>query len=98
MCNSSLSEGSQKAANITPVWKKSNMDQDDAKNYQPISNLTFNSKVIERIVAEQMKKHLVDSNSMPPLQSAYRAGHSTALMKFISDIINAARRSASNSA
>ena len=36
MCNSSLSEGclpgSQKAAIITPVLKKSNLDQDDAKN------------------------------------------------------------------
>ena len=84
--------GSQKAAIITPVLKKSNLDQDDAKNYQPISNLTFISKVIERIVAEQIKKHLVDSNLMPSLQSAYRAGHSTetALIKVISDIIDAA--------
>ena len=96
MCNSSLLEGclpgSQKAAIITPVLKKSNLDQDDAKNYRPISNLTFISKVIERIVAEQLKKHLVDSNSMPPLQSAYRSGHSTetALIKVISDIIDAA--------
>ena len=55
-------------------------------------NLTFISKVIERIVAEQIKKHLVDSNSMQPLQSAYRSGHSTerALIKVISDIIDAA--------
>ena len=96
MCNSSLSEAclpeSQKAAIITPVLKKSNLDQDDAKNSRPISNLTFISKVIERIVAEQIKKHLVDSNLMPPLQSAYRAGHSTetALIKVISDIIDAA--------
>ena len=78
MCNSSLSEGclpgSQKAAIITPLLKKSNLGQYDAKNYRPISNLTFISKVIERIVAEQLKKHLVDSNSMPPLQSEYRYG------------------------
>ena len=39
-----------------------------------------------------VKKHLVDSDSMPPLQSAYRSGHSTetALIKVISDIIDAA--------
>ena len=39
-----------------------------------------------------VKKHLVDSDTMPPLQSAYRSGHSTetALIKVISDIINAA--------
>ena len=104
MCNSSLSEGclpgSLKAAIITLVLKKSILDQDDAKNYRPISNLTFISKVIERIVAEQIKKHLVDSNLMPPLQSAYRAGHSTetALIKVISDIIDAADGQQDNSA
>ena len=96
MCNSSLSEGglpgSQKAAIITPVLKKSNLDQDDAKNYRPISNLTFISKVIERMVIKQLKKHLVDSDLMPPLQLAYRSRHSTeaALIKVISDIIDAA--------
>ena len=96
MCNSSLLEGrlpgSQKAAIITPVLKKSNSDQDDAKNNRPISNLTFISNVIERIVANQSKKHLVDSNAMPLLQSAYRSGHSTetALIEVISDIIDVA--------
>ena len=92
MCNLSLSEGCLPGSLKAPVLKKSNLDQDAAKNYRPISNLTIISKVIERIVAEQIKKHLVDSNSMPPLQSAYWAGHSTetALIEVISDIIDAA--------
>ena len=96
MCNTSLREGtlpvSQKAAIITPVLKKSNLDADDVKNYRPISNLTFVSKVIERIVAEQLNVFLTESDLMPPLQSAYRKGHSTetAVLKVLSDVLDAA--------
>jgi len=74
MCNASLREGqlptSQKVAVVTPVLKKPNADPDDLKNYRPISNLTFTSKVIERLVAEQITRHLNEANLMPPLQSA----------------------------
>jgi len=96
MCNASLREGvlpsSQKTAIITPVVKKSGLDPDEPQSYRPISNLTFISKVIERIVAEQMRGHLTECDLMPPVQSAYRRGHSTetALMKVIADIIDAA--------
>ena len=62
MCNASLREGhlpeSQKAAVITPILKKTNADPDELKNYRPISNLTFISKVIERLVVEQITRHL----------------------------------------
>ena len=96
ICNTSLREGtlpvSQKAAIITPVLKKSNLDADDVRNYRPISNLTFVSKVIERIVAKQLNVFLTESDLMPPLQSAYRKGHSTetAVLKVLSDVLDAA--------
>jgi len=96
MCNASLREGvlptSQKAAIITPIVKKSDLDPGEPQSYRPISNLTFMSKVIERIVAEQLRAHLTECDLMPPVQSAYRQGHSkeTALMKVIADIIDAA--------
>jgi len=50
------------------------------------------SKVIERIVAEQLRAHLTECDLMSPVQSAYRQGHSTetALMKVIADITDAA--------
>ena len=68
---------SQKSANITPILKKAGLDLDVAVNYQPISNLTFISKVIERIVAGQLTAYLVANNLFPTRQSAYRAHHST---------------------
>jgi len=95
MCNASLREGSplvsQKAAIITPILKKAGLEADDVKSYRPISNLMFISKVIERMVAAQIKAFLDESDLMPPMQLAYRAGHSTetAVLKVLSDILDA---------
>jgi len=76
MCNASLREGSlpatQKMAIITPVVKKPGLDPEEPQNYRPISNLMLISKVIERIVANQLKAHLADNDLMPSVQSAYR--------------------------
>jgi len=44
-CGKATLTESQKAAVIAPVLKKPNADPDELKNYRPISNLTFISKV-----------------------------------------------------
>ena len=92
MCNVSLEENclppSQKKALITPRIKKPGLDRDDVSNYRPISNLTFISKVMEKIVAKQLIAYLASNNLMPRLQSGFRSGHSTetAILRVLSDI------------
>ena len=66
-CNASLREGfpaNQKETIITPVPKKASLDLDEPKSYRPISNLSFVSKLIERIVSEQVRSFLIESDLM----------------------------------
>ena len=61
------------------------------KNYRPVSNLTFISKVIENVVSGRLNEHLIQLNMFYPLQSAYRDKHSTetTLIKIQNDILSA---------
>jgi len=62
-----------KAAFITPLLKKSDLDPSQGKSYRPISNLTVLSKTLERLVACQLVDYLREQKLFPELQSAYRA-------------------------
>ncbi len=79
---------SLKKAIITPLLKKLGLDLVQ-KNYRPVSNLAFLSKLIERVVALQLVDHLLDNGLMDKFQSAYREGHSieTALLRVQNDIL-----------
>ncbi len=59
------------------------------KNYRPVSNMAFHSKLIERVVALQLVDHLLNNGLMDKFQSAYREGHSieTALLRVQNDIL-----------
>ncbi len=72
-----------KSAILQPLIKKALLDSNIFKNYRPISNLTFISKVIEKVVAVRMKEHIYTHYLHDPLQSAYLELHSieTALIK-----------------
>ena len=80
-----------KEAIIKPLLKKSNLDKDIFKNYRPVSNLSFLSKILERIVFYQLDKHLNANSLRETHQSAYRQKHSTetALLKVTSDLLTA---------
>ena len=80
-----------KRALVTPLIKKASLNPDEYKNYRPVSNLSFISKTIERIVANQLHDHLMCNNLMEKSQSAYRMFHSTetALLRVQNDLLNA---------
>ena len=68
---------SLKTAIIRPLLKKTGLDNDILKNYRPASNLTFISKVIEKMISVRLNEHLINNSLFDPLQSAYRDKHST---------------------
>ena len=78
--NASLSTGivpPQFKAIVTPLLKKPGLDINDMKNFRPVSNLSFLSKILEKVVLIQLKKHLSCNNLFEIFQSAYRQNHST---------------------
>ena len=78
-----------KEAHVRPLLKKTSLPKNELKNYRPVSNLSFISKILEKIVANRLQAHIKNNHLCNPLQSAYRKHHSTesALLKVHSDII-----------
>ena len=66
-----------KSALVKPLLKKSGLDVNDLKNFRPVSNLPFLSKILEKVVLAQLESHLSRNNLREVCQSAYRQNHST---------------------
>ena len=80
-----------KTAIVKPLLKKPSLDKNLLKNYRPISNLPFLSKILEKVVLHKLLSHLQENNLSNPFQSAYQAGCSTetVLLRIVNDILSA---------
>ena len=84
---------------ISPLIKKPGLNSDSLQNYRPVQNLSFISKVVERVVAQQLTSHMRENNLHEQMQSVYRQNHSTetALLKVHSEILSAVDNGSSSS-
>ena len=67
---------SQKHAILVPRIKKPSLDPMDMMSYRPLSNITFISKLVERIAVSCFNSHAGLFKLLPARQSAYRRFHS----------------------
>ena len=92
--NTSLSSGifpaAWKKALVKPLIKKKGLPT-ILKNYRPVSNLSFLSKVLEKAALEQIVEHVENNGFLPDYQSAYRKnrGVETTLIKMYDDLLHA---------
>lgn len=77
-----------KMSSVTPRIKKPSLDAEQMKNYRPVSNLPYIAKLVEKVVVNQLDRHLLENDLYASHQSAYRKHHSceTALVKICNDI------------
>ena len=78
-----------KSAIVLSLLKKQNLDSESFKNYRPVSNLPFISKVIEKIMPCRLLEHMKENHLLDTLQFAYKKAHSTetALLWVQNDIL-----------
>ena len=77
-----------KTAFVHPILKKAGLDL-MLSNFRSVSNLSFISKIVEKVVLTQFNKHCSTHRLIWDYQSAYRTNYSckTALAKIVNDIL-----------
>ena len=92
LVNSSLRSGSVeglKEAVVRPLLKKAGLDPDNFANFRPISNTSFVSKIIERIVHRRINTHMDQNGLHSNTQFGYKKNHGTdtLLVHFIDSLM-----------
>ena len=80
-----------KDAVVTPILKKASLNPEILKNYRPVSNLPYISKIVEKAASLQISSHLEKNDLSDIYQSAYKKQHSieTALVRVQNDLLMA---------
>ena len=78
-----------KHATIKPTVKDRNEDNNNLKNYRPVSNTSFISKLLEKAALTQINSYILNHNLHATFQSGYRKYHSceTTMVKIVNDIV-----------
>ena len=86
---SSTMPANMKSVLVHPLLKKLGLPL-IKKNYRPVSNLSYISKVIERAVCNQLTKYVETTGKLEECKSAYRDGHTTetTLLEVKTDFLN----------
>eukprot|EP00662_Eupelagonemidae_sp_cell21_P015808 gene15808-biopygen88115 len=79
-----------KQAEIIPIWKNKG-NKKEVRYYRPVSMLPAISRLVERILAEQLKEHISKHSVLPKFQHGFRAKHSTetTIMQLVDTIATA---------
>ena len=80
---------SLKTALVFPLLKKDNLDSNEFKNFRPVSNIPYISKLIEKVATHRLNEYMSKNCLHEKYQSAYRKnyGTETALLKINNDIL-----------
>lgn len=92
LINLSFSTGSMdgvKEATIFPLLKKMGLDPEILKNYRPVSDIVYISKLAEKVVSRRLNIHVIENNLQCNFQYGYKRYHSTEtlLLKVVNDTL-----------
>ena len=92
LVNKSLSTGSKegiKDSVIIPLLKKSGLDPEVLKNYRPVTNEVFISKLNEKVVSIRLSDHMALYNLNSKYQHGYKVYHGTETMQLrvVNDVL-----------
>ena len=78
-----------KNAIVTPILKKSTLSCEELGNFRPVSNLSYISKIAEKVASIRIQHHMKQHDYHETYQSAYKQFHGTesALLMVFNDIL-----------